>query len=604
MPQSFTVDLGGLVELLSEHLYSGPQVFLRELLQNAVDASTARLTDEPDAGPMEIRFRTSTVDGRPAVVVTDQGLGMNADDAARFMSVIGHSSKRDEIGMARESLIGQFGVGLLSCFAVSDAITVVSQTVGAEPGAEWIGSSDGTWTVRELEDRRHGPGTEVTVVARPGDEQLFTPEFVERHLRVYGEFLPFKIWLDREDAGPALVSTDASPLWNSADPERHELAARLLKFAPHDLLVLDAPAGQTRALAAVLPHAPAPNAMRSDRVYVKNMLVSEESSRLLPDWAFFVSCVAFSDGLRPTASREDIHEDRNLRLTREDLGAALRTELLRLGADEPERLRRIIDVHFLSMKALAVTDADFLALVADWLPIDTSVGRMPFGEFRRRFPVAVYTQTVEEFQQLAPICSAQEVGLVNGGYTHDAELIRAAAAVLDDFDASPADLQGLFAGFGEVGADDESWVATLNSAAEDRVTSVGAVLEIRTFEPHEVPALLAMDSTANLLRRFRHTRERSGDLFAGLNDSLAGELDESAPIFCLNAANPVVRSLGTMVDDPAMISATVDVLYLYATLTGHHPLGVAESAMLNTSLVEVIARAAANSLPDENGEPS
>jgi molecular chaperone HtpG len=392
-----------------------------------------------------------------------------------------------------------------------------------------------------------------------------------------------------------LITAHPQPLWSDASPERTELATRLLGFEPLDLIPIEAPAGRTVALAAVLPTAPTPNASRADRVYVKGMFVTDACTNLMPAWAFFVSCVAFSDGLRPTASREDLHEGEELRLTREELGDGLREALVRIGREDPDRLRRLIDVHHLSMKALAIDDPGFLRLVLDWLPIDTSVGRLSFGEFRRRFPVAVHASTVTEFQQLAPICSAQGIGLVNGGFTHDDELTRAASAALDDFDASPADLTALFAGFGAVDPEDAEWVEMLKDAATQRVESYGAALEVRRFEPAEVPALLAMDATANAIRRHRQTRERSGDLFAGISESLEIGMADTKPIYCLNSANPIVRSLAALNPDDDVIASTIDVLYLYATLTGHHPLGMVESAMLNTSLVDVIARAASAS---------
>ena len=111
--EQFSVDLHGVVDLLSNHLYSGPQVYIRELLQNAIDATAAR-DDGQNLESEPIVFRLGELDGRPALHVTDAGVGLTLDEARMFMGVIGRSSKRDEIGMARESLIGQFGVGVLS----------------------------------------------------------------------------------------------------------------------------------------------------------------------------------------------------------------------------------------------------------------------------------------------------------------------------------------------------------------------------------------------------------------------------------------------------------------------------------------------------------
>ena len=125
---SFQVDLKGVIRLLSENLYSSGDVFLRELLQNAVDAIQARKGEEPgfDGGKIRIEYRQAA--GRQArLVFSDNGIGLTREEIHTFLSVIGQSSKRGE--MRRGSFIGQFGIGLLSCFLVVDEILVKSRSV-------------------------------------------------------------------------------------------------------------------------------------------------------------------------------------------------------------------------------------------------------------------------------------------------------------------------------------------------------------------------------------------------------------------------------------------------------------------------------------------
>ncbi|MDX6261600.1 MAG: molecular chaperone HtpG, partial [Kribbellaceae bacterium] len=117
--EKFQVDLHGVVDLLSNHLYSSPRVYLRELLQNAVDAITARRAVEADApGRIDVQ-----VDDR-RISVSDSGIGLNPDQVTELLATIGRSSKRDEIGFARTEFLGQFGIGLLSAFMVAEEIEV------------------------------------------------------------------------------------------------------------------------------------------------------------------------------------------------------------------------------------------------------------------------------------------------------------------------------------------------------------------------------------------------------------------------------------------------------------------------------------------------
>lgn len=126
--RTFQVDLRGLVDLLSHHLYSSPRVYLRELMQNAVDALTARRGLEP-AAPVDAFGIRLYADGS-VVRVEDDGVGLTEADVHTFLATIGRSSKRAEmVAEQRGDFIGQFGIGLLSCFLVADEIHVLSRSM-------------------------------------------------------------------------------------------------------------------------------------------------------------------------------------------------------------------------------------------------------------------------------------------------------------------------------------------------------------------------------------------------------------------------------------------------------------------------------------------
>src|SRR6476619_6916616 len=113
-PHTFQVDLRGLVDLLSHHLYSSPRVYLRELLQNAVDAITARRSEQPDA-PARVRLYSEGGTLR----VEDSGVCLTEADVHNLLATIGRRSKRADPGgiqEARSEFLGQFGIGLLACF--------------------------------------------------------------------------------------------------------------------------------------------------------------------------------------------------------------------------------------------------------------------------------------------------------------------------------------------------------------------------------------------------------------------------------------------------------------------------------------------------------
>lgn len=135
----FQVNLKGMIALLSEHIYSNPNTFVRELLQNCVDAITAlHNIDESYAGRIDVFLKE---DG--SVVFQDNGIGLKEEEVHRFLTVIGESSKRDTPDA--DDFIGRFGIGLLSCFVVTNEIRVESRSAMGGSPVCWCGKVDGTY---------------------------------------------------------------------------------------------------------------------------------------------------------------------------------------------------------------------------------------------------------------------------------------------------------------------------------------------------------------------------------------------------------------------------------------------------------------------------
>ena len=181
---SFQVDLKGIIRLLSENLYSSANVFLRELLQNAVDAIAARRKMEPDFkdGRIKITYHSHT-DGQASLTFSDNGVGLTREEIHTFLSVIGQSSKRGK--MEQTSFIGQFGIGLLSCFLVADEIVVKSCSIREEKGWKWLGRSDGTYQVMAAEEA-YPSGTRVEIMLNKKMARRYPEEKVTELLKEYG----------------------------------------------------------------------------------------------------------------------------------------------------------------------------------------------------------------------------------------------------------------------------------------------------------------------------------------------------------------------------------------------------------------------------------
>ncbi|MFI0447709.1 HSP90 family protein [Actinomadura sp. 6N118] len=606
MEQAFQVDLRGVVDLLSRHLYSSPRVYLRELLQNAVDAITAR---GGEGGTVTVE----THDG--LLRVHDNGIGLTEDEVHRLLATIGRSSKRDELGFARHDFLGQFGIGLLSAFLVADEIEVVTRSATSETGTAvtWTGFADGRYQVGPGE--RDEPGTTVTLRPRPGSADLLAPATVAELARAYGSLLPVELIVD------GVAITGDGPPWQAAYPDparrRRSLDAycrELYGFEPYDVIDLSVPEAGLSGVAFVLPQPVTPSARAAHRVYLKRMLLAENVEGLLPEWAFFVRCVVDAGELRPTASRESLYEDELLESTRDALGEQLRQWLVRLSETDPARLRGFLRLHQLGVKAMALHDDDMLRIVDRWLEFETSAGPMTLAEFRKRHVGGRYTTNVEEFRRLSAVSAAQGVGLVNGGYVHDTEIIERLPDIDPDVALRRLDPAELTTHFGVLDPSTELALRPFLAAAQRALDRLGCEVVLRDFDPPSLPALYLTSRAARHQAELEEARELADDLWNDVLGAMNDAVERDRPQLVLNHRNPLTRRV-TMIKPGApppadsgraasgragsgrarsapaqegLIELAVQALYGQALLLGHHPLRAADTAVLNRSFLGLL----------------
>ncbi|MGW7209876.1 HSP90 family protein [Streptomyces sp. NPDC054837] len=592
--RTFQVDLRGLVDLLSHHLYSSPRVYLRELMQNAVDALTARHAIEPH-GAFGIRLYA---DGS-VVRVEDDGVGLTEDDVHTFLATIGRSSKRAEgIAEQRADFIGQFGIGLLSCFLVADEIHVLSRSARTPdaPAVEWRGRGDGSYTVRTLPaSARPRPGTTVTLTPRADAGEWTRPAQVHALARHFGSLLRHQVTFDDGTGESAPVNPEPAP-WSRTYPtpgaRARALAAygeEVFGFTPLDTIELDLPAVGLKGIACVLPEAVPAGRRHGHRVHVKGMLLSEQAEEILPEWAFFVRCVVDAESLRPTASRESLYEDDTLAAVRDALAERLRAWIARAAASDPDLLHRFLQAHHLAVKSLAVHDDEILRMLLPWLPFETTDGHCTLDEFARTHRTVLVTSSVEEFRQVAAIASAAGLGVVNGGYTYDRELVHRLPEIRPEAGVADLDPATLTAHLDPVDRETELAAAAYLAQARDALSVFDCDVALRTFQPASAPALL-VDS-----REARHERTRSQlarEQEGGLWGDILGALRQEAPRaqLILNQLNPLVRTAVT-IDEPELARTSAEALYGQAAMLSRRPLRPAESSLINRSFLDLLAHA-------------
>src|SRR5690349_15412553 len=192
----FQAEVKQLLQLMIHSLYSNKEIFLRELISNASDASDKlrfeALTDkalyENDA---ELKIRVSFDAKARTITVSDNGIGMSRQEVIDNIGTIAKSGTREFFDKltgdeAKDAhLIGQFGVGFYSSFIVADKVTVLTRRAGltAEHGVKWESDGGGDYTIETAAKPKRG--TEGTLHLREGEDELLNGFRLRSIIRKY-----------------------------------------------------------------------------------------------------------------------------------------------------------------------------------------------------------------------------------------------------------------------------------------------------------------------------------------------------------------------------------------------------------------------------------
>ncbi|MEW2483333.1 ATP-binding protein [Mycobacterium sp. NPDC049093] len=497
--QNFRVNLGGVIALLSKNLYSSPGVYVRELIQNAVDAIAARDAFDDAPAPRVITISPYGVASphSPAdeFALTDAGIGVSPAQVEQFLATVGASSKSDELQRSRRTYIGQFGIGLLSCFLIADEITVVSRSAtGADP-IEWVGRSDGTYTIRTITDEA-AVGTTVRLQPRPDMIGWARAEQVSPLVQKYAEFLPVAIkvltsqgpkevsreypWVRDFGAHRSGVSQGVSPVYGGLGVGRQFDAIEIADETQglQGVVYIGTPSRRTTSV-------------RRNRVYVNDMLVDDAEGSLLPSWAFFAWAVVNSTKLEPTASREAIMNNAVQAGTRRALAQAALKWLRSLADTDPERFAEFVTDNELELRSAAThcIDAENRGLadvVLPMLTMQTTEGHLRLVDIVSRNPNVLFAASVKEFRTIASFNPGGRI-VVNAGHALDQEVLLMLPQVMSGVTVTRAYPASEVAALTVPSADGA--VGALEQRGSHALQASGSRVVVRRFPSTDLPAV-------------------------------------------------------------------------------------------------------------------
>jgi molecular chaperone HtpG len=360
---AFQAEVAQLLHLVTHSLYSNKEIFLRELISNASDAcdklrfealnNAALYEDAP-----ELQVRLAFDKAAKTLTITDNGIGMSAQEAIDHLGTIAKSGTKDFMSKlsgdqkSDAQLIGQFGVGFYSGFIVADKITVESRRAGlpASEGVRWISGGSGDFEVETLQ--RAERGTSVILHLREDALDYANAWKLKDIVGKYSDHISLPIlmekeeWKDGELIDPnneeggrqpgAMVKTgewetinQASALWTR--PKKDITDEQYADFYQQISRDFEAPLtwthnrveGSTEYTQLLYIPGKAPQDLWNRekkagiKLYVKRVFIMDDAEALMPSYLRFVKGVVDSADLPLNVSRELLQESRDVKAIRE-----------------------------------------------------------------------------------------------------------------------------------------------------------------------------------------------------------------------------------------------------------------------------------------------
>lgn len=593
----------GLVRLLAKSLYPEPDVFVRELLQNAHDSIQLRRVHDPEAAG-EIRI---DVDERARTLsFSDNGTGMDRRDIEEFLSVIGSTGtgNRARELAARDvavATIGQFGIGLLSAFVVAERIEVQTRKPMATQAWRWVNHGGEDYELDALPANTQPPGTRVMIILAANQTAFLDGRLLRQIVRRYADFLPFPILLNGFGPINAVNAPWHEPDWRNPGERERSLSTFLSqRYADPPLLTIPIDLAQPRTLGGLFiparytPGGPAGGAVD---LFQARMCIRANDTELLPEWARFVRGVLDCPDLQPTAARDNVMRDAAYHALREALGASIVAALLDLAAHDRPRFLQLCDWHHDAIKGMAARHAEFSAAVLDHLPFETNQGLLTLPDYLARQPSTtegkrpLYFFTHEaDANQFYALCQARQLLAVNAGRPFDETLLRRYASQSSDtVTLKPLDRLDDPTLYQELDTAEQAAYARLERALERALSEREIPVRARAsrFQPTSLSVALLAGQRVTAFDEMERALEKPF-LLEGLAE-LAGEVRErlrSQPLtLLLNVDHPLVQRLGELPDpDNSHFRPLLVGLYHGALLNAQHRLTPAAARRFHADL--------------------
>ena len=385
--KQFKAESQRLLDLMINSIYTHKEIFLRELISNASDASDKlyykALTENIGGISREDLSIQIIIDKDKRILsIVDQGIGMNGEELEEHLGTIANSGSFEfknalEKGQDDIDIIGQFGVGFYSAFMVASKVEVFSRKYGEDKGYLWESDTSDGYTITECDYPTHGTRINLYLKDNTDDENYdeYLDEYeIQRLVKKYSDYVHYPIKMDmttskkKEDSDEYeqvienQTLNSMVPLWKRpkkeiTEEEYNEFYKDKFNDFSNPLKVMHNSVEGTISYDSLLfiPSTTPMNYYSQDyekglQLYSRGVFIMDKASELVPEHFRFVKGLVDSQDLSLNISREMLQHDRQLKIIADKIEKRIQSELEKMLKNEREKYEEFFKNFGLQLK--------------------------------------------------------------------------------------------------------------------------------------------------------------------------------------------------------------------------------------------------------------
>lgn len=313
------VESENIFPIIKKFLYSDHEIFLRELISNAVDATqkvkTLASKGEVKGELGELRIDIKLDKENKTITIADRGIGMTAEEVDKYLNQVAFSSAEEFLEKYKDAnIIGHFGLGFYSGFMVSDRVDVITKSYKDEPATFWTCDGNTEFEIREAEKSERG--TDIVLHINAESEEFLVEERIKNILNKFCRFLPVPIFFKDEQIN------NPEPIWikkpsELTDEDYRKFYNELYPYSETPLfwihLNVDYPFNLTGVL--YFPKIKQSYEIQKDKIqlYSNQVFVTDEVKDIVPEFLMLLHGVIDSPDIPLNVSRSYLQGDPNVR---------------------------------------------------------------------------------------------------------------------------------------------------------------------------------------------------------------------------------------------------------------------------------------------------